>query len=109
MFGRKGDKGDQGGDKPLIDPEDAELLEAEDREALDGEGESIEPSEGMDMVPYEDLNALGATDDAQLVKWTPNFLKNGFKLFLKQLELLYTLKIFMVIIVTTLLNLALRD
>ena len=34
------------------------------------------------------------------------FLKNGFKLFPNRQELLYTLKIFMVIIVTTLLSLA---
>ena len=44
-----------------------------------------------------------------LEKWIQNYLKNGFKHFHKLPELLYTLKIFMVIIVTTLLSLVLKD
>ena len=45
----------------------------------------------------------------KLVRWIQSYLKNGFKHFLKLLELLYMLKIFTVTIVTTLLSLALKD
>ena len=38
----------------------------------------------------------------KLGRWIQNYSKNGFKHFHKQLELPYMLKIFMVIIVTTL-------
>ena len=45
----------------------------------------------------------------KLERWIQNYLKNGFKHFHKQLELLCILKIFMVIIVTTLSSLVLKD